>query len=83
MLMNVLAVIGIHAEDTFSSSPHEGAHLSHYLHVDSTLRTGSNLTVEVMHNTLVALTDQLAEGTSLPRTVHIQLDNCWRENKNR
>lgn len=45
---------------------------------------GSNLTIQVLHSTLVELM-KTAEttGTPLPRKLHLQLDNCSRENKNR
>ena len=59
------------------------SHLNVPVHVSRSYRTGSNLTVEVIHSTLVALIAQQAEGVALPRTVHFQMDNCSRENENR
>ena len=38
---------------------------------------GSNLTISVLLHTLNTM------RTSLPRTLYLQMDNCWRENKNR
>lgn len=43
---------------------------------------GSNLTIEVLHNTLVK-PNSMQDDKPLPRTLHPQVDNCSRENKNR
>lgn len=45
---------------------------------------GSNLTIQVLHSTLEELAKTAeANGKSLPRKLHLQLDNCSRENKNK
>ena len=36
----------------------------------------SNLTITCLLNTLISLKD------SLPPVMYLQMDNCWRENKN-
>ncbi|CAN0480674.1 unnamed protein product, partial [Scytosiphon promiscuus] len=43
----------------------------------------SNLTIEVLHQTIMKLVELQAEGVPLPRLLHLQMDNCSRENKNR
>ena len=41
---------------------------------------GSNLTIEVLHRTLISLRET---SSDLPRQLHLQMDNCSRENKNK
>ena len=44
----------------------------------------ANLTIQVLHSTLVSLFKKSEEtGEPLPRELHLQCDNCSRENKNR
>ena len=45
--------------------------------------SGSNLTIEVLHNTLMELVALQSDGSSLPRSLFIMMDNCSRENKNK
>ena len=40
----------------------------------------SNLTINAL---LKVLTDRFASGDPLPRVLYVQLDNCFRENKNK
>ncbi|CAN0386362.1 unnamed protein product [Pylaiella littoralis] len=49
----------------------------------SNWETGANLTIQVVHSTLVQLIKSLGEGKALPRRLWLQMDNCSRENKNR
>lgn len=46
----------------------------HYVNVHE----GSNLTIQVLHSTLVALTNSLKDGQRLPRSLWLQMDNCSR-----
>eukprot|EP00752_Nemacystus_decipiens_P017096 g15312.t1 len=58
--------------------------LCHFFTIGSNWESGSNLTIQVLHSTLVELMKTSeATGTPLPRKLHLQLDNCSRENKNR
>ena len=41
---------------------------------------GANVTIEVLHR---MLEDILRQEGRLPKVLYLQLDNCWRENKNR
>ncbi|CAM9584489.1 unnamed protein product [Ectocarpus fasciculatus] len=49
----------------------------------SNWESGANLTIEVLHKTLVKLVSTLQPGQQLPRRLWLQMDNCSRENKNR
>lgn len=42
-------------------------------------QSGANHVIEVIHR----FTNEVARDSCLPKTLFIQLDNCWRENKNK
>ncbi|CAM9506744.1 unnamed protein product, partial [Ascophyllum nodosum] len=56
----------------------------HFFTLANNWETGANLTIQVLHSTLVSLFKKSEEtGEPLPRELHLQCDNCSRENKNR
>lgn len=48
--------------------------------LDDGWKHDGNLTIEVLHRTLENIE---STGNSLPPRLDLQMDNCWRENKNR
>ena len=55
-------------------------HLFHHIPI---FPRDSNLSIEVLHRTLTkAFKLRKEKNKKLPRVLYIQLDNCWRENKN-
>lgn len=51
-----------------------------YRHLDKFPR-GANVTIEVLHRMILTVWEK--NGGRLPKKLYIQMDNCWRENKNK
>ena len=45
-----------------------------------TFPRGANVTIEVLHRLFATIK---AKKGRLPKKLYVQLDNCWRENKNK
>ena len=56
-----------------------GRNVYFYRHLDVFPR-GANVTIEVLHR---LFEDTYERYGGLPKRLYLQMDNCWRENKNR
>jgi hypothetical protein len=66
---------------------HGNQHGSFLYHHIALFKRGANMTIEILHDIFTRVKRQrtaMGFGTGLLQgTIHLQVDNCWRENKNK